>query len=282
MSPCRRHLHDSGVGRPDSWAISPHRYAYARRRRSAPASPRFRGNVHTAGRRAGIYFPWRGANDHAGSTVNIPANAPHMFKYKSGKTVHMLCMCAPAGQEEFFMALGIPVGSRMSPPKPRKTKPRGGGSWRRCCQNTERKWSRHDARAWEPIEFGAVLPRCLAIRLRLSSTELAAPLRAKRRQRGNQQDVRSKLLKPRFFEMKQCDNGSWIERKNEDAAGCNRRRRLAGEFDRGWNANATIANFDKASFELRAPGVLLLRRKFPVALPFPGRDQPRRYGATRI
>lgn len=49
-------------------------------------------------------------------TVNIPANAPHMFKNKSGATVHMLCVCTPAGQEEFFMEVGVPVASRDAPP----------------------------------------------------------------------------------------------------------------------------------------------------------------------
>lgn len=54
----------------------------------------------------------------AGSTVNIPANAPHSFKNTSGGTVRMLCMCTPAGQEEFFMAVGVPVESRnATPPK---------------------------------------------------------------------------------------------------------------------------------------------------------------------
>jgi len=52
----------------------------------------------------------------AGSTVNIPANAPHMFRNKSGKTARMLCLCAPAGQEDLFMAVGFPVMSRTSPP----------------------------------------------------------------------------------------------------------------------------------------------------------------------
>ncbi|WP_158812844.1 cupin domain-containing protein [Methylocapsa sp. S129] len=57
----------------------------------------------------------------AGSTVNVPANAPHVFKNKSGKMAHMLCMCTPAGQEEFFLAVGFPVDSRTSPPpKPSK------------------------------------------------------------------------------------------------------------------------------------------------------------------
>ena len=52
----------------------------------------------------------------AGTTVNIPANAPHVFKNNSGNTTHMLCLCSPAGQEEFFMAVGVPVASRSAAP----------------------------------------------------------------------------------------------------------------------------------------------------------------------
>ncbi len=52
----------------------------------------------------------------AGSTVNIPANAPHAFKNKSDRPARLLCMCTPAGQEEFFMAVGDPVASRTAPP----------------------------------------------------------------------------------------------------------------------------------------------------------------------
>jgi quercetin dioxygenase-like cupin family protein len=52
----------------------------------------------------------------AGSTVNIPANAPHAFKNTSDKPARLLCMCTPAGQEEFFMAVGDPVESRNAPP----------------------------------------------------------------------------------------------------------------------------------------------------------------------
>jgi quercetin dioxygenase-like cupin family protein len=50
----------------------------------------------------------------AGVTVNIPANATHFFKNRSARTARLLCMCAPAGQEEFFMALGTPVNGRTS------------------------------------------------------------------------------------------------------------------------------------------------------------------------
>lgn len=52
----------------------------------------------------------------APATVNIPANAPHGFKNRSGSMVHMLCMCTPAGQEEFFLAVGVPLESRSAAP----------------------------------------------------------------------------------------------------------------------------------------------------------------------
>ena len=52
----------------------------------------------------------------APQAINIPANAPHMFKNKSGKTVHMLCIATPAGLDEFFLAIAVPVDSRTSPP----------------------------------------------------------------------------------------------------------------------------------------------------------------------
>jgi quercetin dioxygenase-like cupin family protein len=51
----------------------------------------------------------------AGGTVNIPANAPHSFKNVSGRPARMLCMCSPAGQDEFFRKIGTPVASRATP-----------------------------------------------------------------------------------------------------------------------------------------------------------------------
>ena len=51
-----------------------------------------------------------------GETVNIPANAPHQFQNKSDKAARLLCICAPAGQEEFFMEVGAPVATRTTPP----------------------------------------------------------------------------------------------------------------------------------------------------------------------
>lgn len=52
----------------------------------------------------------------AGETINIPANAPHFFKNDAKKAARLLCLCSPAGQEEFFMQVGVPVKSRTEPP----------------------------------------------------------------------------------------------------------------------------------------------------------------------
>jgi mannose-6-phosphate isomerase-like protein (cupin superfamily) len=45
----------------------------------------------------------------AGQSVNVPANAPHFFRNSSGSPARMLCVCTPAGQEEFFAAVGDPL-----------------------------------------------------------------------------------------------------------------------------------------------------------------------------
>jgi hypothetical protein len=52
----------------------------------------------------------------AGSTVNIPANAPHFFRNSSGAPARMLCMCTPAGQDEYFRRVGVTVDRWDSPP----------------------------------------------------------------------------------------------------------------------------------------------------------------------
>ena len=64
-----------------------------------------------------LEFTFRGQTQTvtAPHDVNIPADAPHAFTNKSGKTAHVLCMCTPAGQEEFFLAVGTLVDSRSSP-----------------------------------------------------------------------------------------------------------------------------------------------------------------------
>ncbi len=73
---------------------------------------------------------FRGAKSvvKAGQTVHVPANAPHQFHNESGKAVRMLCICAPAGQEEFFALVGVPVATRTEAPPPLDEK--AGGEFR--------------------------------------------------------------------------------------------------------------------------------------------------------
>ena len=52
----------------------------------------------------------------AGQVINIPANAPHQFKNKSGQAARLLCYCSAAGLEELFLEVGVPVATRTTPP----------------------------------------------------------------------------------------------------------------------------------------------------------------------
>lgn len=54
----------------------------------------------------------------AGDTVNVPANAPHRFTNAAEQSARVLCLCSPAGQEEFFARVGDLVPTRTSPPPP--------------------------------------------------------------------------------------------------------------------------------------------------------------------
>ena len=54
----------------------------------------------------------------AGQTVNVPANAPHSFTNSAGTPSRLLCLCAPAGQDEFFTLVGQPVATRTEAPPP--------------------------------------------------------------------------------------------------------------------------------------------------------------------
>jgi quercetin dioxygenase-like cupin family protein len=65
-----------------------------------------------------VELSFRGQNfvARAGETVNVPANAPHGFRNAASQAVRLLCMCTPSGQEEFFMAVGVPVTSRTEAP----------------------------------------------------------------------------------------------------------------------------------------------------------------------
>jgi quercetin dioxygenase-like cupin family protein len=61
---------------------------------------------------------FRGAKSvaRAGDTIHVPANAPHQFHNASAKPVRMLCTCSPAGQEKFFLEVGVPVATRTTAP----------------------------------------------------------------------------------------------------------------------------------------------------------------------
>jgi quercetin dioxygenase-like cupin family protein len=52
----------------------------------------------------------------AGDTVSIPANAPHRFHNVSSIAARLICICAPAGLENFFLEVGTPVATRTTPP----------------------------------------------------------------------------------------------------------------------------------------------------------------------
>ncbi len=54
----------------------------------------------------------------AGETINVPANAPHVFRNVSDLPARLLCLCSPAGQEEFFKEVGVPVAHRTDAPPP--------------------------------------------------------------------------------------------------------------------------------------------------------------------
>ena len=63
-------------------------------------------------------FVFRGAKQvvRADETIHVPANAPHQFHNSSIGPARMLCICSPAGQEEFFVEIGVPVATRTMPP----------------------------------------------------------------------------------------------------------------------------------------------------------------------
>ena len=52
----------------------------------------------------------------AGQTVNVPANAPHVFRNATARPARLMCLCSPAGQEGFFKEVGIPLSHRTEVP----------------------------------------------------------------------------------------------------------------------------------------------------------------------
>ncbi|MDV3253080.1 cupin domain-containing protein [Devosia sp. BK] len=53
-----------------------------------------------------------------GQTINIPANAPHGFRVASSTPARFLCICLPAGQDDYFKLVGEVLPTRTTPPTP--------------------------------------------------------------------------------------------------------------------------------------------------------------------
>ena len=65
-----------------------------------------------------VTFRGKKSTVRAGETVNVPSNAPHQFHNAASKPARMICVCAPAGNDRFFMEIGVPVATRTTaPPK---------------------------------------------------------------------------------------------------------------------------------------------------------------------
>ena len=65
-----------------------------------------------------VFFRDRRVTAAAGAAVNIPANAPHMFKNRGKADARVLNVVAPAGLDGFFVAGGVPVPTEAAPPLP--------------------------------------------------------------------------------------------------------------------------------------------------------------------
>ena len=63
-----------------------------------------------------VTFRGKTSTVRAGDTVHIPSNAPHQFRNASFQPVRMICICSPAGNDEFFREVGVPVATRTTPP----------------------------------------------------------------------------------------------------------------------------------------------------------------------
>src|SRR5215211_507381 len=56
----------------------------------------------------------------AGTFANMPVGTPHSFKNESGQPARMLISVAPAGLEQMFFEVGVPVGQATTAPPPTK------------------------------------------------------------------------------------------------------------------------------------------------------------------
>lgn len=63
-----------------------------------------------------VTFRGKKTTVRAGETINVPSNAPHQFHNASSHSARMICICSPAGNDRFFMEVGVPVATRTTPP----------------------------------------------------------------------------------------------------------------------------------------------------------------------
>ena len=95
--------------------ILPDRHARPRRRRPAAAPARLRGDVHHPRRRDRVRLPRREAHRRPEQRSTSRPTHPHNFR-TAPATGPMLCMCTPAGQDEYFTRIGDIVAGKDAPP----------------------------------------------------------------------------------------------------------------------------------------------------------------------
>jgi mannose-6-phosphate isomerase-like protein (cupin superfamily) len=87
---------------PDGGGPPPHRHDYKESFTLLQREPQFT-------------FRGQSMTVRAGSILDIPANAPHVFKNVSGAPARLLCLCVPAGLDAFCLEVGDPLESHASP-----------------------------------------------------------------------------------------------------------------------------------------------------------------------
>ena len=65
-----------------------------------------------------LFFRDQHVRAPTGAAVNVPANAPHMFKNRGDMAARVLNVVAPAGLDAFFVAGGVPVPTTAAPSLP--------------------------------------------------------------------------------------------------------------------------------------------------------------------
>jgi quercetin dioxygenase-like cupin family protein len=111
-----RHLHYPALGRRHGRPLLPHRMHIPPGGGPPPHRHDFEESFTVLEGEIQTTFRGEKSTVHAGQTVSIPANAPHSFTNASGAAARLLCICAPAGQEEFFAQVGAKVPTRRSTP----------------------------------------------------------------------------------------------------------------------------------------------------------------------